>query len=465
MMKQLFMDLSKILLLLISGVAFAQQSNFNRSQLPHSTSSLTIHDGIDSYKGLGGEYNFHISAGYEYVESPYILVDEDKDIRLTEVIKDFTRIQLTTGLFFGKNFYLGATVPFDSVTSKPYVPGQLTQNIIAAPFSQETSSMGDIVLLSKLRLGAIDSSWNWTLIPKISLPTGSEESFNTDSGMTYALYAAWGKYFSKSLKWRFYGNLGFRYAPDSRLKISPLFDEFVTEKRGELGLGISYELMKNLTTSFEFKGFQAFPFNDGQNPVELTLGAAYRAKAFRIYAGVGLEGTLGEMYNNDTRYFAGISFNASKREPVIPQSVDVVSVEQDKKINQVVSSNEVSLMYQLRKSEVLVNFETSDDSIQARSARELVGFASLIVKNSERVSEITIEGHTDSRGELNSNALLSLERANRIKDLLIAHGVNEKVIRIKAYGEMKLESKEADQLGLYQNRRAEVYISGFRSVQ
>ncbi len=468
-MKQLFMDLSKIALIIFPLLSFSQQSNFNRSQLPHSTGSLTIHDGIDSYKGLGRDNKFHLSLGYEYVESPYILIDGDKDIRLTEVIKDFTRYQLTTGYFFSKNLYIGANVPFDQVTSKPYIPGQLNNNILSDPFSQESSSLGDIVLMAKYKLGDYAGGWNWTLIPKLSLPTGSEEAFNTDAEMSYALYAAWTKYFGADHKWRFYGNLGFKYAPDSRLKISALFEEFETKQRAELGLGIGYEVFKNFTASFEFKGFQAFPFNDGQNPIEITLGGAYQvSNTIRVYAGLGLEGTLGETYNNDTRYFAGLSFGLGARE-----SHGLEAYQEKSQKNFIAVNSELdrsksfrdisSLPYrELKKKEVLVNFETKHSYLSSQSSRELVGFASLVLKHLNKITEITIEGHTDSRGELNSNTLLSQERARRIKNLLILHKVPERIIRVRAYGELDLDSKESDEFGLYKNRRAEVYISGLK---
>ncbi len=69
---------------------------------------------------------------------------------------------------------------------------------------------------------------------------------------------------------------------------------------------------------------------------------------------------------------------------------------------------------------------------------------------------ILIVGHTDNTGSEASNQLLGLKRANRIKNWLVAKGINAKRIQVKSEGEKQPIADNATPEGRQQNRRVEI---------
>ena len=74
-------------------------------------------------------------------------------------------------------------------------------------------------------------------------------------------------------------------------------------------------------------------------------------------------------------------------------------------------------------------------------------------------SSIVIEGHTDSRGSAENNRRLSEQRANAVKQYLIANmGLSQDVIQAVGYGKSRpIESNEKAK-GRAKNRRIDVVI-------
>lgn len=72
--------------------------------------------------------------------------------------------------------------------------------------------------------------------------------------------------------------------------------------------------------------------------------------------------------------------------------------------------------------------------------------------------EITVIGHTDRVGNLRDNDLLSLQRAQTVRDLLIKAGVDPALITIAGRGEREPAVATADEVPLAQNRRVEINL-------
>ncbi len=72
--------------------------------------------------------------------------------------------------------------------------------------------------------------------------------------------------------------------------------------------------------------------------------------------------------------------------------------------------------------------------------------------------EIELEGHTDNRGDVKKNLVLSQQRVDKIKTYLVSKGISQKRIKGKGYGGSKpiatSDSEEARRL----NRRVEFRI-------
>lgn len=72
--------------------------------------------------------------------------------------------------------------------------------------------------------------------------------------------------------------------------------------------------------------------------------------------------------------------------------------------------------------------------------------------------EVGVVGHTDTTGEARSNYTLGLERANRVRTLLIGAGVNADLIDVSSLGESDLRVKTADNVLEPRNRRVEISV-------
>jgi outer membrane protein OmpA-like peptidoglycan-associated protein len=72
--------------------------------------------------------------------------------------------------------------------------------------------------------------------------------------------------------------------------------------------------------------------------------------------------------------------------------------------------------------------------------------------------DLAVVGHTDTTGSAASNVELGLKRANAIRALLVAAGVNDNVIEVTSHGESDLLIKTADGVLEPRNRRVEITI-------
>jgi len=72
--------------------------------------------------------------------------------------------------------------------------------------------------------------------------------------------------------------------------------------------------------------------------------------------------------------------------------------------------------------------------------------------------EVGVAGHTDTTGEPKSNYALGLERATRVRTLLIGAGVDASLIDVSSLGESDLRVRKADNVLEPRNRRVEISV-------
>ncbi|MFN8247139.1 MAG: OmpA family protein [Ferruginibacter sp.] len=72
--------------------------------------------------------------------------------------------------------------------------------------------------------------------------------------------------------------------------------------------------------------------------------------------------------------------------------------------------------------------------------------------------KIEVGGHADNVGKPAANLKLSMERANAVKDYLIAKGIKEKGSLPKGYGQTEPIADNKTEEGRATNRRTEVKI-------
>lgn len=96
-----------------------------------------------------------------------------------------------------------------------------------------------------------------------------------------------------------------------------------------------------------------------------------------------------------------------------------------------------------------------DRSVIKKNEEERVNFIANLVNNSE-TGTILVEGHTDSKGNLEYNEKLSMKRANAVYHYLVKNGIDKAKIKVVGYGETKPADTNATKIGRSLNRRVVV---------
>jgi outer membrane protein OmpA-like peptidoglycan-associated protein len=105
-----------------------------------------------------------------------------------------------------------------------------------------------------------------------------------------------------------------------------------------------------------------------------------------------------------------------------------------------------------------VEFATNDSKIVGqRSFQILDGVASLMVNNL-RIQHVEVQGHTDDRGDANTNRALSQRRAEAVVQYLVDKRVNRDRLVAKGYGQDQPIADNKTVPGRQKNRRVEFKI-------
>ncbi len=482
-----------------SSEVLAEQSNFNRSNVTHSYTTYGVEGGYERHYGLGVSHRGLLTLQYDTVKNPYIIVDNKTGDRLFEIVKNMSRLRLGLGYYLRKNIYFGLSVPMDKVESITYNPGSnLTptqaQSIV---YDNNKTLLGDIDILFKFPILFWSDVWNWTVVLQATFPTGDETQFNTDDSIGFGGKLAFNRYFGKDYRWRFYGNVGYRRASNSRLELSSSYTSVDTSDRIDLGLGVAHKLFSKLDVFGEVGGFFALPFSDGQNPADISVGANLRfTNIFSLYAGAGLESLFGDNFSNDFRAFAGLKLlfgsmgKKSKKSIVTGASVTQELVDNTGDITaqaapaeQVwgkpqVQTIEKTVMYKPDYSEFekyakqsgiklgsqsldklyIFRFYSGSEKIRLYDRNQFLELSEIVKAHKDKIHYISIEAHTDTNGDPELNQVLSAKRAEQVKLALIDSGVPSDLLRLKAFGESKPLNNETDSYERFENRRVLVYI-------
>src|SRR3984885_6129156 len=89
-----------------------------------------------------------------------------------------------------------------------------------------------------------------------------------------------------------------------------------------------------------------------------------------------------------------------------------------------------------------VLFRTGSAEITPDIAHQIQVLAQAVTKSPEL--KIRVDGYADPRGTVETNLKLSQERANAVRDLLLASGVGEEALEVNAYGKSQSTAEDND---------------------
>ena len=103
----------------------------------------------------------------------------------------------------------------------------------------------------------------------------------------------------------------------------------------------------------------------------------------------------------------------------------------------------------------IIYFDFDKFSLSSVSAHKIKLFLN---KYKNEIDEYLVVGHTDTKGSNDYNLVLSLKRAEVVKEILISTGISEKNISVLGQGEDNLAINTPDNTKHPANRRAEIKI-------
>jgi outer membrane protein OmpA-like peptidoglycan-associated protein len=101
-----------------------------------------------------------------------------------------------------------------------------------------------------------------------------------------------------------------------------------------------------------------------------------------------------------------------------------------------------------------VLFRTGSAEITPEIAHQIQVLAQAVAKSPEL--KVRVDGYADPRGSVDTNQKLSEDRANAVRDLFLAAGINDEVLEVNAYG--KSQSVAADSDGYALERRVRLTL-------
>lgn len=109
-------------------------------------------------------------------------------------------------------------------------------------------------------------------------------------------------------------------------------------------------------------------------------------------------------------------------------------------------------------------FDNNQDEIKPEGRRQLDELIDML-NMGMRVEQVSVAGHTDSRGSAEYNQDLSERRAQQVKAYLVRKGISADIITSSGFGETQPVANNASAEGRAKNRRVEIGIRAVQKVQ
>jgi len=109
-----------------------------------------------------------------------------------------------------------------------------------------------------------------------------------------------------------------------------------------------------------------------------------------------------------------------------------------------------------------VLFRTGSAEITPDIAHQIQVLAQAVSKSPEL--KIRVDGYADPRGTIDSNMKLSQDRANAVRDLLLASGVSDEALEVNAYGKSQSTAEDSDGYALERRVRMTLQMESGAAV-
>jgi outer membrane protein OmpA-like peptidoglycan-associated protein len=109
-----------------------------------------------------------------------------------------------------------------------------------------------------------------------------------------------------------------------------------------------------------------------------------------------------------------------------------------------------------------VLFRTGSAEITPDIAHQIQVLAQAVSKSPEL--KIRVDGYADPRGTIDGNMKLSQDRANAVRDLLLASGISDEALEVNAYGKSQSTAEDSDGYALERRVRLTLQMESGAAV-
>jgi len=109
-----------------------------------------------------------------------------------------------------------------------------------------------------------------------------------------------------------------------------------------------------------------------------------------------------------------------------------------------------------------VLFRTGSAEITPDIAHQIQVLAQAVAKSPEL--KIRVDGYADPRGTIDTNMKLSQDRANAVRDLLLASGISDEALEVNAYGKSQSTAEDSDGYALERRVRLTLQMESGAAV-
>lgn len=358
-------------------------------------------------------------------------------------------IKLNDKLFSADlNFGLGLTKNLDIGLSLPFLLNQEIKNDTQVAYFSSTGNT-EQRLNAKFKFHSNDVWANAFVLTVNNNNIANNPYTGRNPGPTTSL--EWASSWKWSDSW-FAINLGHRWRDSgaslaSRFGIDPIPDMYIYSAAWS-------RMLKNTDTKMIFEIFGGTPSADSQDVnlsnrklsnLEALAGLKHNYNQnIALHAGAGMELFQG-FGSPDWRIYAGLNWNYG---PIWKKSIA-----DEHKRKRTVKTPKVQKF-------ILTNlrFIFDSDQLEQQSLDDIDQIVQ-IIKDSEGVERVLVEGHTDSMGDENYNLELSRRRALAIKNRISTSvPMNPKLVDSNGYGESQPIDDNSNYQGRARNRRVVVTV-------
>ncbi|MEY3901116.1 MAG: hypothetical protein RL189_422 [Pseudomonadota bacterium] len=163
----------------------------------------------------------------------------------------------------------------------------------------------------------------------------------------------------------------------------------------------------------------------------------------------------------------GASYSFLLNSPFLTQTEKRVVKSQTTVQKQIITTREQNIIENENVSFIFdsqtINFKFNKSELSERSRAFVSGLGQIFSAQRSDWQKLTVEGHTDSKGNADYNKRLSQQRADAVKQVLVENGLASDDIVTIGYGKERLRvNPERTEVDFARNRRVEIKVQGLK---